>query len=216
MASHRLNREFIYLQQTNVPNILARPLESNILEWRFAIFDLPDPYLGGVYHGKIVFPPEYPLRPPSIQMLTPSGRFQTNTKICMSMTDFHPESWNPAWRVETVLLGLVSFMLDAADPATAGGLNDSVAARRVHAIRSFSFNCQDRIFRQLFPELTDGDKFLDRKGFFYRTTPPQELLGPTSPSEAAAVETRHWNFVLLLAVIGGAMLAVNKLYLDEN
>jgi hypothetical protein len=26
-----------------------------------------------------------------INMMTPSGRFQVNTKICMSMSDFHPE-----------------------------------------------------------------------------------------------------------------------------
>lgn len=33
---------------------------------------------------------QYPYKPPSIQMFTPSGRFQTNTKLCLSMTDFHP------------------------------------------------------------------------------------------------------------------------------
>jgi ubiquitin-protein ligase len=48
-------------------------------------------YEGGVYHGKIVFPPEYPFKPPSISLFTPNGRFATNTKLCLSMTDFHPE-----------------------------------------------------------------------------------------------------------------------------
>jgi ubiquitin-conjugating enzyme E2 J2 len=172
MATHRLLREYTHIQKTEVPNILARPLENDILEWRFAIFDLPDPYSGGIYHGKIVFPTEYPLRPPSIQMMTPSGRFQTNTRICMSMTDFHPESWNPAWRAETVLLGLVSFMLDAADPATAGGLNETRAARRAHALRSFTFNKEDRIFRKLFPELCDESRLLPACGFFFRIDPP--------------------------------------------
>lgn len=27
------------------------------------------------------------------------------------MTDFHPESWNPAWSVDTILTGLLSFFL---------------------------------------------------------------------------------------------------------
>lgn len=31
------------------------------------------PYEGGYYHGKIIFPPQYPFKPPSILMLTPSG-----------------------------------------------------------------------------------------------------------------------------------------------
>lgn len=64
------------------------------------------PYEGGYYHGKLKFPPEYPLKPPSILMLTPSGRFKPNTRLCLSMSDFHPESWNPMWSVSTILMGL--------------------------------------------------------------------------------------------------------------
>ena len=37
-------------------------------------------YIGGYYHGQIVFPQEYPLKPPAIYMTTPSGRFQSNTR----------------------------------------------------------------------------------------------------------------------------------------
>jgi ubiquitin-conjugating enzyme E2 J2 len=40
-----------------------------------------------VYHGKIKFPEEYPFKPPGISMITPNGRFATNKKICMSMSD---------------------------------------------------------------------------------------------------------------------------------
>ena len=52
-------------------------------------------YAGGVYHGKVIFPAEYPFKAPNVVMCTPSGRFEPNAKICMSMTAFHPESWNP-------------------------------------------------------------------------------------------------------------------------
>ena len=48
-------------------------------------------YDGGVYHGKLVFPADYPFKPPSISLFTPNGRFATNTKLCLSMTDYHPE-----------------------------------------------------------------------------------------------------------------------------
>ena len=34
----------------------------------------------GRYHGKIVFPNEYPFKPPSIFMLTPNGRFETGRR----------------------------------------------------------------------------------------------------------------------------------------
>jgi ubiquitin-conjugating enzyme E2 J2 len=71
----------------------------------------PDsPYVGGEYHGVLLFPSEYPFKPPGIkvsrvvlvfvphvhikrpQMFTPSGRFQPDKKICFSMSDFHPGS----------------------------------------------------------------------------------------------------------------------------
>jgi hypothetical protein len=38
-----------------------------------------------------------------ITMVTPSGRFQPNTRLCLSMTDYHPESWNPMWSVSSIL-----------------------------------------------------------------------------------------------------------------
>ena len=50
-------------------------------------------YLGGTYHGKLIFPSNYPFSPPSILMLTPNGRFSTNTRLCLSMSDYHPETW---------------------------------------------------------------------------------------------------------------------------
>ena len=34
----------------------------------------------------------------------------TGTRLCLSMSDFHPETWNPGWSVATVAKGLLSFM----------------------------------------------------------------------------------------------------------
>lgn len=54
-------------------------------------------FAGGIYHGRILLPPEYPFKPPHVVFLTPSGRFETHTKICLSFSAFHPELWQPAW-----------------------------------------------------------------------------------------------------------------------
>lgn len=32
-----------------------------------------------------------------IYILTPNGRFKTNTSLCLTITSFHPDSWNPSW-----------------------------------------------------------------------------------------------------------------------
>lgn len=33
-------------------------------------------------------------------------------RLCLSISDFHPDQWNPSWSVSTILTGLLSFMLE--------------------------------------------------------------------------------------------------------
>jgi ubiquitin-protein ligase len=42
-------------------------------------------------------------------MATPSGRFEVNKKICLSISSFHPETWQPSWGIRTALLALMAF-----------------------------------------------------------------------------------------------------------
>lgn len=52
----------------------AEAVEDDIFEWHFAIFGPEDSeFEGGVYHGRILLPTEYPFKPPSFMLLTPSG-----------------------------------------------------------------------------------------------------------------------------------------------
>lgn len=45
--------------------------QDNLFEWHFTIRGPPGTdFDGGVYHGRIILPPEYPMKPPSIVMLT--------------------------------------------------------------------------------------------------------------------------------------------------
>ena len=61
--------------------------------------------------GVITCPPEYPAKAPSIRLYTENGRFVTTQTICLSISDYHPESWNPAWKVSQIIIGLLSFWL---------------------------------------------------------------------------------------------------------
>ena len=61
--------------------------------------------------GKLEFPHDYPWKPPSIKMITNSGRFEVNKRICLSISDYHPESWNPVWAVKQIIIGLISFFI---------------------------------------------------------------------------------------------------------
>ena len=99
-AEKRLRREFAEISKKPPPYVRAKPLEKDILQWYFVIDGPPDsPYTGGRYMGRLIFPKEYPFKPPGIMMVTPNGRFKLDTRICMSMSDYHPETWNPLWNI---------------------------------------------------------------------------------------------------------------------
>ena len=157
MCVRRLTRELKALRKDPLtdPRIVAVPNETNILEWHYVIEGV-GPYQGGYYHGKLIFPREYPLKPPSVIMLTPSGRFQPNRRLCLSMSDFHPESWNPMWSVSTILTGLHSFMIETAP--TLGSIEASISQKRRLAAQSLDFNVRDEMFCKLFPEYVELHK----------------------------------------------------------
>lgn len=54
----------------------TQPLEDNLFEWHFTVRGPPETdFEGGVYHGRIILPSEYPMKPPNIIFLTVSFRF---------------------------------------------------------------------------------------------------------------------------------------------
>ncbi|XP_071731970.1 probable ubiquitin-conjugating enzyme E2 33 [Rutidosis leptorrhynchoides] len=150
----RLQKEYRAICKEPVSHIVARPSPNDILEWHYVLEGSQGtPFAGGYYYGKIKFPPEYPFKPPGISMTTPNGRFMSQKKICLSMSDFHPESWNPMWSVSSILTGLLSFMMD--DSPTTGSVSTSVAEKQRLAKASLAFNCKNATFRKLFPEYVE-------------------------------------------------------------
>ena len=131
-------------------NFVAVPEEKDIFTWHFLVFGLQDcPYEGGFYWGKLRFPKDYPFKPPRILMNTPSGRFEIQQPICTSFSDYHPESWDPSWSVQTIVLGLISFMLS--EELTAGGMRAADSKRKLMATQSLEFNFKkEKEFTELF------------------------------------------------------------------
>eukprot|EP00511_Aplanochytrium_stocchinoi_P000307 CAMPEP_0204823532 /NCGR_PEP_ID=MMETSP1346-20131115/1611_1 /ASSEMBLY_ACC=CAM_ASM_000771 /TAXON_ID=215587 /ORGANISM="Aplanochytrium stocchinoi, Strain GSBS06" /LENGTH=263 /DNA_ID=CAMNT_0051950213 /DNA_START=89 /DNA_END=880 /DNA_ORIENTATION=- len=146
----RLQKEYLSLKKQPVENIEALPNDRNILEWHYVVRGPKGSvYEGGVYHGKLIFTEEYPYKPPSIIMITRSGRFKTNTRLCLSMSDFHPETWNPLWSVGSILSGLLSFMLDTTP--TLGSIETSDKIKKELALRSMEENIRNDYFCRFFP-----------------------------------------------------------------
>lgn len=153
IAVKRLAKEYKDVKKNPDNLIEVRFLDDNMMTIYYLLTGSPDtPYAGGSYFGCIKVKDNYPFSPPSIIMITPNGRFLENTRICLSMSDFHPESWNPAWTAtRTIPMALLSFM--NSEERASGCVSTSEEARRAYARKSMDWNCQNLIFKKVF-----GDK----------------------------------------------------------
>jgi len=115
---------------------------DNLFDWLFTIRGPSDSaFEEGIYRGRLLFPPQYPMKPPDIFLLTPNGRFETNKKICLSISGYHPETWLPSWSVSTALRALQAFFLTPAKGAI-GGLEWPDSERKRYAKLSQDWECK--------------------------------------------------------------------------
>ncbi|XP_052175540.1 ubiquitin-conjugating enzyme E2 34-like isoform X2 [Diospyros lotus] len=213
----RLQKEYRALCKEPVSNVTARPSPNDILEWHYVLEGSEGtPFAGGYYYGKIMFPPEYPFKPPGISMITPNGRFMTQKKICLSMSDFHPESWNPMWSVASILTGLLSFMMD--NSPTTGSVTTTVAEK------------QRPTFRKIFPEYvqkyeqkqladqrveehestahnlkSNSRPLLEKMGNSKQEENPKRVEGPRDLKNARKQSIPTWVLLVLFSIFGVVM-----------
>ncbi|KAM3232996.1 putative ubiquitin-conjugating enzyme E2 33 [Capsicum chinense] len=216
----RLQKEYRALCKEPVSHVVAHPSPNDILEWHYVLEGSEGtPFAGGFYYGKIKFPPEYPFKPPGISMVTPNGRFMTQKKICLSMSDYHPESWNPMWSASSILTGLLSFMMDTSP--TAGSVTTTVAEKQKLAKASLAFNCKNPTFRKLFPEYVE--KYEEQQLLVYpvqeqvssmpiqakTSTPLLDDLNRVEPHKDMNNQRRTslptWLLLLLVSIFGVVM-----------
>ncbi|GAQ84907.1 ubiquitin-conjugating enzyme [Klebsormidium nitens] len=134
----RILQEMKEMQRTESSEFVAEALGSDLFEWHFAIRGPADTeFEGGIYCGRIVLPAEYPFKPPAFMFLTPTGRFEVGTKICLSISQHHPEHWQPSWSIRLALTALIAFMPSKAEGAL-GSLDYTKEERRALAIKSRS------------------------------------------------------------------------------
>ena len=137
----RILKEAAELSKNADSTLHAAPLETDLFEWHFTIRGPPStPYADGAYHGRIILPQQYPLRPPSFRFLTPSGRFEPNREICLSISGHHEETWQPAWGIRTALWALRAFMEGSAK-GQVGGMEMGEVERRRLAADSKGWRC---------------------------------------------------------------------------
>ena len=141
-TTQRLGKEYKEILQKEQTEMMIFFSGDNILECHFSFTGSPDSdFAEGIYHGKFIFPMDYPKNPPELYMMTRNGRFALNTKLCLTFTSFHPEEWTPTWTIESMIQALRVFMLTPGSGAV-GAVESPSEARKQFAKESQMFECQ--------------------------------------------------------------------------
>lgn len=150
--------------------------------------------------------PTPPLCRPDLPVLTPNGRFATGTRLCLSMSDFHPESWNPLWSVGSILQGLRSFW--AEDSQAVGTLRSSAAARQRLARMSCAHNAASATLRRALPEVIEAQRHeAERRAQEDGTPCTAEAAGDTGAGGGGEAQRAPPAAMVLLLLVGVAAFA---------
>ena len=85
-------------------------------------------------------------------MTTENGRFSINQRICLSISDYHPETWNPVWPVKSIIIGLVSFFVS--EDETVGSIKTPLEERKRISKESACKIRANRKFIELFGSMS--------------------------------------------------------------
>ncbi len=119
VAIRRLKKELDDISKEAVPGCKAAPAGEDLFVWKAEIEGPSESvYENCKYELKMVFPPEYPFKPPKVNFVTPiyhPNVMLTTGEICL---DILKEAWAPIQSVRTIMLSVQSILKDP-NPASA-------------------------------------------------------------------------------------------------
>ncbi|KAF2404650.1 hypothetical protein EJ06DRAFT_459687, partial [Trichodelitschia bisporula] len=141
MAERILMNEFKALQKE--PWTHVELIKENIFQWSVALIVMNETslYYGGYFKAKMTFPKTYPYSPPDFKFNRPlyHPNIYPDGRLCISILhtpgddemsgELAAERWNPAQRVETVLLSVLS-LLDDAEVSSPANVDAGVMLRQ--------------------------------------------------------------------------------------
>ncbi|KAJ3858023.1 ubiquitin-conjugating enzyme/RWD-like protein [Lentinula lateritia] len=118
MALKRINKELLDLGRDPPSSCSAGPVQgggeraNDLFHWQATIMGPSDsPYAGGVFFLSILFPTDYPFKPPKVSFTTKiyHPNINANGSICL---DILRDQWSPALTISKVLLSICSMLTD--------------------------------------------------------------------------------------------------------
>jgi ubiquitin-conjugating enzyme E2 D/E len=108
----RIKRELGIFNKDPPANCSAGPIEDDIYHWEATILGpYKSVYEGGIFRIDIIFPSEYPFKPPKVKFMTNIYHPNINSSggICL---DILKDQWSPALTITKVLLSICSLLDD--------------------------------------------------------------------------------------------------------
>ena len=113
MSLKRIQKELKEISRDPPCNCSAGPKSnSDMYSWQATLVGPSDsPYQGGVFFLNILFPVDYPFKPPKITFTTKIYHCNVNSNgaICL---DILKDQWSPALTISKVLLSISSLLTD--------------------------------------------------------------------------------------------------------
>ena len=109
---NRIKVEYEELSKEPPSNISAGPIGSDMMYWEATILGPSEsPYAGGIYKLEIIFPINYPFKPPKIRFVTPIYHPNINKQgsICLDILNIN---WSPVLSITKLLLSICSLLTD--------------------------------------------------------------------------------------------------------
>lgn len=112
MALKRLSKELNDFMKEPPTNCSGGMVDNDIFKWEAIIVGPSEtPYEGGIFNLSIIFPPDYPFKPPKISFITKIYHPNINQSggICL---DILKNNWSPALTISKLLLSISSLLSD--------------------------------------------------------------------------------------------------------
>ncbi len=109
-SAKRIRKELDNIKNDPPVNCSAGPDNDDIFNWSATVIGPSgSPYEGGVFYLNIVFPQNYPFKPPKITFVTKVYHPNINSSggICL---DILKDQWSPALTIDKVLLSICSLL----------------------------------------------------------------------------------------------------------
>ena len=112
MALKRIQKEIKDFDKDPPTGCSAGPVAEDVFHWNAMIQGPPDsPYAGGMFTLEVIFPNDYPFKPPKVKFITRvyHPNVNNNGAICL---DILKDQWSPALTISKVLLSITSLLTD--------------------------------------------------------------------------------------------------------